>query len=659
VATILLLAMTVALFASIFVFVTTFPQPTPQNNNQFQATLLANSGYTAVLAIKIIHLSGPPVSGNALVYLKSAHYPSSEFPSPYTVASGLNGASTWNLGQVWNLTFPSSSRPALPDNITVYIVSGSNLLFSVILPGTGIPTPPTIISTWTSPAAPVVSAKFTVNATLAGSYNPNSVYVNLAAMPGGAATAVKMTRNALGVYGYIVAAGNTSSATPGTYYGFVNATSTTGNLTATAPVVITISASGTVNGPLSVGVVLVPSPPNSGTLESVQAVVTYTGPTLSSPAAVSVAFSATSSPAGYTFSGTGSGTISGPGGPASVTVRSLSAWTIPNPSTLTLYNYTVSATATVTGVGSITGTTAFTPATVVTGLTSGLIGSTQTVRGAGFVASSQVNLTLGGVIVTPSGTTNATCTFTGHTITVTSTGTFVCQFAVPNGAPSGATTLLATDVASGQNDTNPFTVTAWSITSSPTSGLMNSTVTLRGAGFVASTVVTLSFNGNAVVLASSCTFGTPSGSTVTVGANGSFVACTFPVPSSAIAGSDTIKATDAAGQVATLTYTVTAWTLTASPSWVAKSSSTTSVTLTGAGFSSGSKVSILYNGTLLTSGTLSFACSVGTVAGATITPSSGSFTCTLTLTKDPAGIYTFTATDYPSGQVAVTSVGRS
>ena len=322
---------------------------------------------TYVSSIQILHLAGPVVAGTALVYLKSATQPAAaEFVNPYTVASEtsaqtggvatVTGANTWNLGQVWNITFNQFHMPAAGGNITVYVVAGSQLLFSVILPGAITATPPTIVSTATAPATPAVGVPFTVYATLAGSYTPYSVYINLAAMPGGPSTSKLMTQNSQGQWTYTVSAGATAA---GTFYGFVNASSSAANggQQATGAVVITIAATGTSNGPLSVGVILVPSPANPGTAESVQAVVTYTGPVLSVAKSVTVSFSATSSPTGYTFSGTGpSGVmISGPGGPASVTVTSQSTWTIPGPNTV--YSYTVSATATVATVGSITGNT--------------------------------------------------------------------------------------------------------------------------------------------------------------------------------------------------------------------------------------------------------------------------------------------------------------
>ena len=665
VATILLLALTVTLFASIFAFVTAFPSPPAQNNNQFQASLIVTPNGTFVSAIHILHLAGPVVAGNALVYLKSAAQPAAvEFANPYTVASEVvtgiatvTGANSWNLGQVWNITFNQYHMPAAGGNITVYVVAGSQLLFSVILPGAITATPPTIVSTATVPATPAVGVPFTVYATLAGSYTPYSVYINLAAMPGGPSTPRLMTQNSQGQWTYYVSAGATK---PGTFYGFVNASSSVaaGGQQATGAVVITIAATGTVNSNLTVGVVLVPSPPNSGVWESVQAVVTYTGAPLTSAATVTVTFSGTSSPAGYTFSGSGPANVKISGAsPSTVTVVSQSNWQVPNPTSLTLYTYTVTATATVATVGTNTGTTSFTPATVVVGPSSGLVGSTTTARGAGFVPSASVTLTFSGITITPSGTTNSTCTFTGSTITTTATGTFVCQFVVPNGASPGAVMMLATAAQYGQNDTAPFTVTTWTLTVGPSSGLVGSTATARGAGFGATATtgssVTLKFDGITITPSGTsngtCTF---TGSTITTTTAGAF-ACQFVIPNGATAGAGTLIASDTTypAQSASASYTVTAWSVTVGPSSGLMGST---VTARGTGFgatsTTGSSVTLTFDGITITpSGTSNGTC---TFTGSTITTTTaGAFACQFVIPNGAtAGTGTLIASDatYPT-----------
>ena len=248
---------------------------------------------------------------------------------------------------MWSVTFAGGQQPSALGNITVYIVSAAQLVFSIILPGSAVSVPPTVVSTWISPANPTVGQGFTVNATLAGSYTSNSVYLNVGSVQ--STSVVKMTQNGQGVWGFVVKAGNTTNS--GTFYGFVNASNAYGQTT-TGAIVITISSTGSSNGPLSVGVVLVPSPPNAGVTESVQAVVTYTGSL--SGLGLTVSFAGTSNPSGYTFTGVGpSGvTISGP---SSVTVVSLSTWTIPSPNSL--YSYNITATATVGALTPVTGST--------------------------------------------------------------------------------------------------------------------------------------------------------------------------------------------------------------------------------------------------------------------------------------------------------------
>jgi flagellin-like protein len=640
VATILLLALTVTLFASIFAFVTSFPSPPAQNSNTFQASLTYTANQSYVSALTILHLAGPAVAGNGLVYLKSANHPAaSEFQNPIPVSWGLkNVTATWNLGQTWIWKFPASTLPILPDNITVYVVSGSLLLYSVVLPGQIIGVPPTIVSSGVTPVAPTVGASFTVWAVISGSPSANSVYVNLAGVPGLTSTPQKMTLNSQGQWQLVVTSSVGITTTNGTFFAFVNASNSKGTASGAIPISLVLSGS----GPLSVAVILVPAPPNAGSTESVQAVVTYTGGIQN--AALTVTFSATSTPSGYSFAGSGpSGlTISGP---SSVTVVSQSTWTIPSPSSL--YTYVVSANAVVAGVGSVTGTNSFEPALIAVSPASGLVGSTVTVTGSAFstVSGSTVTLSVGAVAVTPSSCSSGT--LSGSTITPTGAGGFVCTIAIPSGAPSGATTVVGTDAFSGQSDSAAYTVTAWTISPlSPTSGLLGSSVTVTGSGFGSSSQVTLAFDGIAVTV-SSCSSGT-AGASITTTAGGGFV-CVFKVPYGATAGAGSLVATDTTypGQTASAPFTVTAWTITLSPTSYAHGIGG-SVTITGVGFAGSSIVSITYNGAVITP-----VCTSGTVSGNQITATAaGGFVCTYTVAAGSAGVYAFVANDATSGQTA-------
>ncbi len=220
---------------------TSFPSPPPQNANQFQANLVLAPGGAAVSGINITHLTGPAVASTGLIYLKSAAYPSScPFSTSMTVGSGIS-TSTWNLGQTWSRSFTSicgtPTTDPLPDNITVYVVSGNQLLYSVVLPGQQIVTPPVITSTWVSSNPVAQGAPFSVYATITGGVKTNSVYANLATVPGLPSNPVKMVL----YHGQWTYNATSGAAAPGTFTGFVNASGPAGQTTVQA---VTIRVSG-------------------------------------------------------------------------------------------------------------------------------------------------------------------------------------------------------------------------------------------------------------------------------------------------------------------------------------------------------------------------------------------------------------------------------
>ncbi|HTT44534.1 MAG TPA: type IV pilin N-terminal domain-containing protein [Thermoplasmata archaeon] len=359
IATILLLALTVTLFSAIFAFVTTFPSPPASNNNQFQASLSypTNGSLAWIAGVSIVHLTGPQVPGTGSVYLKSSSQPNApEFQNAYSVSSGLGGASVWNLGQTWQLTFPITQMPmASGNNITIYIVSQGQLLFSVILPGSALNTPPTVVSTSVSPALPAVNQAFTVYATLAGAYKTNSVYVNLVSMGLGTHP---MTQNGQGQWYYTASSG---VSTNGTFYGFVNASGLAGTgLTAIGAVVVTISTGGGSGGaPITVEVLAIPQPPTNYVGTSYfAAVITYTGSVAN--AGLTVSFWVNQTPLGL-FHPSSSSQLTAPAGltisgPTTVTVYATS----PSPGAFSnwVLNSTVklTASASIAGVGSASGT---------------------------------------------------------------------------------------------------------------------------------------------------------------------------------------------------------------------------------------------------------------------------------------------------------------
>jgi hypothetical protein len=309
VATILLLALTVTLFSAIFAFVTSFPAPPPQNSNQFTASLILSSGGANIIGLNITHLAGPQVPLNGQIFVHSSKEPNQcPFTGSLTVGSGLPAkSSAWNLGQVWTKYFTSwatgcSYSDPVPDNITVYIVSSSVLIYTVILPGQQIIAPPTILATWTNPGSPTQGKAFQVLATISGPLGSHKAYVNLAGVPGQSASTVKMWFNATSSdWQFNVTAGNTTSTAAGTYYGFVNVTGTNGAI-ATASVTVTIAASPGAGAAITLS-------PSFATHGASAATVKVTGTGFAASSLVSVAYNgAVIAPTGCT-----SGTYSGSG----------------------------------------------------------------------------------------------------------------------------------------------------------------------------------------------------------------------------------------------------------------------------------------------------------------------------------------------------------
>ncbi len=256
VATILLLALTVVLFASIFAFVSSFPSPPAQNSNQFQAQIISAQNGSSMgqpvyeaQAINILHLAGPSVLPGALVYLASSVHPTGpEFAAPYTMTQGgIPAGHVWNLGQTWvlNTNFTkvcggAACHPILPDNLTIYIVQGSLLLFSAVIPGTFLNLAPTFLSVGTNLPTPALGEAFTITALIQGVTSASTaVTISVAGLPlVTQPAATQRMWNIGGVWTYNETAGNTTAS--GTYYAFITATSTAGKTgTSAVPVFIT------------------------------------------------------------------------------------------------------------------------------------------------------------------------------------------------------------------------------------------------------------------------------------------------------------------------------------------------------------------------------------------------------------------------------------
>ncbi len=288
VGTILLLALTVTLFSSIFLFVDTFPKPPAQPASQFSAELYYGatvSGSAPINAIKITHLAGPTLAPNTgvSIYLFSSDHPT-RFTSAFTLTNGLNGSNAWNLGGTWWLSLTSYSLKT-PDNITISIVSSTSLLYRVTLPGLVVNLPPQFVAVGTTPAQPTAGEAFTVYAEIVDpTLKTDSVYANVSQIPDpGIGTDTLMTYSSTTNLWTITVPNGAPAA--GTYYVFVNATDNSANgaqvNSVAIPVVVTSSAASG-GGSSDVAISVNPTPPVNGTAGTVYAAVTNPGTSLAS-----------------------------------------------------------------------------------------------------------------------------------------------------------------------------------------------------------------------------------------------------------------------------------------------------------------------------------------------------------------------------------------
>ncbi|MFY9717064.1 MAG: type IV pilin N-terminal domain-containing protein [Thermoplasmata archaeon] len=365
VATILILALTVTLFASIFAFVGSFPSPPPQNVNQFQASLVRTTNQSYISGLKINHLTGPLVPGSDHIYLESAtHEPNWQFSISggipiYWGLSPNASTSSWSFGQYWSTTFTKLIK--VPDNITVYVLTPNQLLYSAVLPGLVISTPPAILSSGIVPSTLSVGEGFEVYASLGGTLTGLIAKVNLAAIPGLSGN-VSLTLQANGFYTYTSASGPTSS---GTWYALVYVTNTLGQVASTTVAVVVAGANTGSNG-LSVNVfmsVQPPTVPQQGTAAYFWATVTYTG---SKTGLVYLNFTIDQLAGGRKVASSLKTTIPGTGstplsitGPSSLTIYSQTTYNFNSLPAYLNSSLLVNAPTTVTGVGQTNGSIAF------------------------------------------------------------------------------------------------------------------------------------------------------------------------------------------------------------------------------------------------------------------------------------------------------------
>jgi hypothetical protein len=201
----------------------------------------------------------------------------------------------------------------------------------------------------------------------------------------------------------------------------------------------------------------------------------------------------------------------------------------------------------------------------------GIAGTTVTLTGTGFAATTAIAATFGSAAIT----LNPAIT--------DANGGFVSSFTVPN----NATGSYNIQVVAGSTQTASFTIVEPTLALSAASGNVDDTITVTGTNFGASKTITLTIDGVAVV-----TTPAPLSSNTT----GGFTA-TFKIPSLA-GGTHTLTASDGtASKTSQIAVTAKA---TITPDF---GNVGTTVTVTGTGFLANSPVTIKYNGVALQSST--------------------------------------------------------
>ncbi len=229
--------------------------------------------------------------------------------------------------------------------------------------------------------------------------------------------------------------------------------------------------------------------------------------------------------------------------------------------------------------------------------TQGIAGTTVTITGTGFAASTAITATF-----------NNSAVALSSSITNT-TGGFVVTFTVP----TAATGSYNVQVTAGSLASAGFSIVDASLSLGASSGHVGDAVTVTGTNFAAGSSVSITFDGTVVA-------------TPTADASGGFTA-TFNVPTAA-GGTHTVVASSGAISKST-TFTVTA-NVSVTP---ATGNVGTQVTLSGTGFNANANVTITYNGSALQSGT------------AMTTNAAGALTVSFQVPASPSGARTVAVSD--------------
>jgi hypothetical protein len=283
---------------------------------------------------------------------------------------------------------------------------------------------------------------------------------------------------------------------------------------------------------------------------------------------------------------------------------------------------------------------------------SGTAGSSVTVTGTGFPASTALVFTFD---------STTTLTVTSGVAATTTTGTFTSTVTVPSTAAAGVHTLTA---AAGTTTAPAATYTITATPSldalSPTSGVPGTSVLITGANFPASTQVTVKFDSITLSLISGS-------STLATGQ----VQSTITIPTDATSGAHTITVT-AGSTSQTATFTVSVRTATLGELTPDSGTAGTSVTVTGINFPASTALVFTFDSATLTpksgdavskaAGTFSTVLTVPLTAAAgahtiTVTAGTGTDSATFTVTAPAQSINISTLTGAVSAPVAISGNG--
>ncbi|MEM2759964.1 MAG: IPT/TIG domain-containing protein [Nitrososphaerales archaeon] len=343
----------------------------------------------------------------------------------------------------------------------------------------------------------------------------------------------------------------------------IPSTATTGNQVITASDTAGKTSTATFNVLVSGTIILSPTAGNRGTS------VTVTGSNFNPSSTITISFdhtALTTNPSTVTTSVTGTFT-------ATITI----------PITASTGARTITATDSEGRSGAAIFTVA--AAGVITlSPNNGISGTEVTVTGSNFTANTRVTIKFNTITV---------ITFPS-TIMTSSTGSFIAKFDVPAGTSAGSHTVIATDDL-GKVGTGTFTIqgSGESVTLSPASGLVGTTVTVTGTNFVANTPVTIKLDGNAIAT---------NPASVTTTSTGTFTA-TITIPSIAV-GSHTVSVT-VGTKTASATFTLTQ---SQGPSIVISPTTGTvgsAITVSGSGFLPNIGVTVKLDGNIVATATSS------------------------------------------------------